>query len=105
MDHDVTTDEPDTEKGQLLRFRHRRSSDVRDGSQPVADLDKYEQDDEKDDYRDRMITNVMAFVFVLALVGAGIWIADTMAEMRKNQDCVLSGRRGCSPVEVSHDRW
>jgi hypothetical protein len=25
--------------------------------------------------------------------------------MRKNQDCVLSGRRGCTPVEVQHDRW
>jgi len=25
--------------------------------------------------------------------------------MRKDQDCVLSGRRGCTPVEVSKDRW
>jgi hypothetical protein len=25
--------------------------------------------------------------------------------MRKNQDCVLSGRRGCTPVEVTKDRW
>ena len=28
-----------------------------------------------------------------------------MATMRKNQDCVLSGRRGCTPVEVTKDRW
>jgi hypothetical protein len=28
-----------------------------------------------------------------------------MAAMRKIQDCVLSGRRGCTPVEVSKDRW
>jgi len=25
--------------------------------------------------------------------------------MRKNQDCVLSGRRGCTPVEVTKGRW
>jgi hypothetical protein len=31
--------------------------------------------------------------------------ADTMAAMRKNQDCVLSGRRGCAPIEVTKDRW
>jgi len=28
-----------------------------------------------------------------------------MARMRKDQDCVLSGRRGCTPVEVIKDRW
>ena len=58
-----------------------------------------------DDYRHRMIVNVAAFVFVIALIGAGLWLADTMAQMRKNQDCVLSGRRGCTPVEVTKDRW
>jgi hypothetical protein len=52
-----------------------------------------------------MTVNVVVFVFVLALIGAGLWLADTMAQMRKNQDCVLSGRRGCSPVEVTKDRW
>jgi hypothetical protein len=52
-----------------------------------------------------MIVNIVAFVFVVALIGAGLWLADTMARMQKDQDCVLSGRRGCSPVEVNKDRW
>ena len=70
--------------------------------QPVEDLSKYEQADEtSDDYRHRMIVNVIAFVFIVALIGAGIWLADTMASMKKNQDCVLSGRRGCTPVDVN----
>ena len=73
---------------------------------PVADLTEYERDrDDADDYRHRMIVNATAFLFVFALIGAGIWLADTMAQMRRNQDCVLSGRRGCTPVEVSTDRW
>jgi len=72
---------------------------------PVEDLAKYQRSEGADDYRHRMIVNVAAFLFVFALIGAGIWIADTMARMRKDQDCVLSGRRGCSPIEVPKDRW
>jgi hypothetical protein len=72
---------------------------------PVEDLAKYEGHESPDDYRNRMIVNVAAFLFVAALIGAGLWLADTMARMRKDQDCVLSGRRGCAPVEVNEQRW
>ncbi len=72
---------------------------------PVDDLAKFERGEGADDYRHRMTVNIVAFVFVIALIGAGLWLADTMAQMRKNQDCVLSGRRGCTPVEVTKDRW
>ena len=75
------------------------------GPAPVENLAKYQRGEAGDDYRHRMIVNIAAFLFVIALIGAGIWLADTMAQMRKNQDCVLSGRRGCSPVEVPKDRW
>jgi hypothetical protein len=72
---------------------------------PVESLAKYERSEDSDDYRHRMIVNVAVFVFVIGLIGAALWLADTMVAMRKNQDCVLSGRRGCTPVEVSKDRW
>jgi hypothetical protein len=72
---------------------------------PVEDLAKYQDRESPDDYRNRMIVNVAAFLFVAGLIGAGIWLADTMARMRKDQDCVLSGRRGCTPVEVPQQRW
>jgi hypothetical protein len=72
---------------------------------PVDDLAKYERTAGSDDYRYRMIVNVVAFIFVIALIGAGLWLADTMAKLRKNQDCMLSGRRGCAPLEVTKDRW
>ena len=74
-------------------------------SAPVDDLTKYARGENPDDYRHRMIVNVVAFAFVIGLIAAGLWLADTMAAMRKNQDCVLSGRRGCTPVEVIKDRW
>jgi hypothetical protein len=72
---------------------------------PVDDLSKYERGTGSDDYRHRMLVNLVAFAFVIALIGAGLWLADTMAQMRRNQDCVLSGRRGCTPIEVTKDRW
>ena len=100
MDNEHSTEE----RGRLLRFRHRRSRPPRP-DEPVDDLAKYQSGGEHDDYRHRMIMNVAAFVFVVALIGAGLWLADTMAAMRKSQDCVLAGRRGCAPVEVNHQRW
>jgi hypothetical protein len=75
------------------------------GPTPVQDLGKYEDRESADDYRNRMIVNVAALLFVIVLVGAGIWLADTMARMRKDQDCVLSGRRNCAPIEVTKERW
>ncbi len=47
-----------------------------------------------------MIMNGLALLVTVFLVVAGVWIADVMAKMRKDQDCVLSGRRGCTPVDV-----
>jgi hypothetical protein len=64
------------------------------------DLAKYERPEGSDDYRHRMRMNAVAIIFVTILVAAGIWIADTMAEMQKQQDCVLQGRRNCAPIDV-----
>ena len=89
----------------VVNFRRNTVPTRPPSSAPVEDLAKYERDESSDDYRHRMIVNVTVFIFVVGLIGAGIWLADTMAAMRKNQDCVLSGRRGCTPVEVSKDRW
>ena len=89
----------------VVSFRRNNVKTKLPPSAPVEDLAKYERGESLDDYRHRMIVNVTVFVFVVGLIGAGIWLADTMATMRKNQDCVLSGRRGCTPVEVSKDRW
>jgi hypothetical protein len=88
-------------------IRHRRSSATREAaSSPVGDLKRYQQSSEKDDYRHRMMTNLLALAFLVLLIIGGIWIADTMAAMRKNQDCVLSGRRGCTPVDAPlPQRW
>jgi hypothetical protein len=67
----------------------------------LHDIDRYERTDETpDDYRHRMLVNLLAFGFCIFLVVAGIWLFTTISEIRKNQDCVLSGRRGCTPVQL-----
>jgi hypothetical protein len=40
-------------------------------------------------------------LFTVALAAAGVWLAIQIAEMRRNQDCVLSGRRNCTPVDIN----
>ncbi len=98
-DERPSSSEPDR---QVLRFPRRQVGAP--AGPPVADLAKYERTGDSEDYRHRMIVNTAAFAFVLALIGAGLWLADTLAQMRRNQDCVLSGRRGCTPVEFSRER-
>jgi hypothetical protein len=75
--------------------------------QSVGDLRRFEaREDAPDDYRHRMIVNALALLVCILLVAGGVWIATKMAQMRKDQDCVLSGRRGCSPVDVPvNSRW
>jgi hypothetical protein len=67
------------------------------------DLSRYERDrDEPDDYRHRMLANVAAFAFTVALTAIGIWLAVSIAELRRTQDCVLMGRRDCVRIFPPH---
>jgi hypothetical protein len=87
------------ERGRILPFRRGRMP-VRPPAEqdpPVEGVEKYARS-EPDDYRQRMINNGLGLLACILLVAAGIWIANTMAEMRRNQDCVLSGRRNCAPI-------
>ena len=66
---------------------------------PAGDLSRYQQvPDEPDDFRHRMLANMAAAAFTAILVGAGIWLAVTIADLRKTQDCVLMGRRDCARI-------
>jgi len=68
----------------------------------LDDLSRYEQDreDEPVNYARRMLMNVIAIAVVTILIGVGVWLADTIAQMERDQDCVLQGRHNCAPIEV-----
>lgn len=66
------------------------------------DLSRFEQRrDEADDFRHRMLANLAAFAFTVALTAIGIWLAVSIADLRKTQDCVLMGRRDCARISVT----
>jgi hypothetical protein len=71
-----------------------------DSRPPVEDIAKFQHTADDDDYRQRMTMNVLALAACIGLALAGIWLANAIAQMRKNQDCVLSGRPGCTHVDV-----
>jgi len=69
----------------------------------ARDLSRYEHDrEEPDDFRHRMLANVAAFAFTFALLAIGIWLAVSIAELRRTQDCVLMGRRDCVRISAPH---
>jgi hypothetical protein len=68
---------------------------------PVADLAKYERPETEADYRHRMKMNGLALVITCVLIVAGLWLAETMAGIRKVQDCVMSGRQNCAPITAT----
>jgi hypothetical protein len=77
-----------------------RKHDATRSPPPAEDLAKYEGGEREDDYRHRMMVNLAALVFTLLLATAGAWLAVKVADMRKTQDCFLSGRRNCIPIDV-----
>lgn len=86
----------------VVPFR-RRASKTRapvHALQPADALARYARGSETDDYRHRMLVNAAAFLFVLGLIGAGLWLADSMAELQRDQDCVLAGHRNCLQIDV-----
>ena len=65
------------------------------------DLSRYERTrEEPDDFRHRMLANMAAFAFTVALTAIGIWLAMSIADLRKTQDCVLMGRRDCAHISL-----
>jgi hypothetical protein len=112
----VKTQQPITseEEHRVLKFRPRtlahppgRRADQGEPDQPenarenANDLSRYERDrNEPDDFRHRMLANIAAFAFTVALTAIGIWLAVSIAELRKTQDCVLMGRRDCAHIST-----
>jgi hypothetical protein len=99
---------PSPEPGRVIRFRPRGASQSgwrwplqRPSTPPVvADLRKFESTEGSDDYRHRMTMNAIAMVVTTVLIVVGIWLAITIADMRKKQDCYLQGGRNCNQLAI-----
>ncbi|RXG98418.1 hypothetical protein [Bradyrhizobium zhanjiangense] len=111
----MTTQRPisSDDEHRVLQFRPRTSPSpvVRRGNGTVQqlrapeplDLTRYEQPRaEPDDFRHRMLANIAALAFTIALTAIGIWLAVSIADLRRTQDCVLMGRRDCVKITTPH---
>jgi hypothetical protein len=98
---------PTEENGHVVRFRPRGTPPWRwpvgraaQHDPSMDELAKFERSDGEDDYRHRMGMNALALVATVLLVCAGVWLAIKITDMVRVQDCVLSGRRNCAPIEA-----
>ena len=72
-----------------------------DNNLEPLDLSRYERPrEEPDDFRHRMLANIAAFAFTVALTAIGIWLALSISDLRRTQDCVLMGRRDCVRIST-----
>jgi hypothetical protein len=112
--HDHADAEGTRPTAQILQFRPREhlgdqaGTGTANANEPESvlldDLEQYEQDREEDEninYPQRMLMNVIAVAVVTLLIGVGVWLADTIANMEREQDCVLQGRQNCAPIEIA----
>jgi hypothetical protein len=103
----VTKPDTSEHEGQILPFRPRGSLLTRNVRPPplVPDLRKFEETPEgPDDFKHRMLMNGLGLVVTVLLIVGGVWIADVMAHMRKDQDCVLMGRPNCAHINIPMER-
>ena len=54
----------------------------------------------EEEARDRRAANIFLLVFAVVLVGIGVWLGNALVDARKADDCLSSGRRNCSPIDV-----
>jgi hypothetical protein len=47
--------------------------------------------------RDRWIANAVLLLFLVLIVGGGIWLANAMFDQRALDDCMAQGRSNCAP--------
>ena len=65
--------------------------------------DKSEIVTPEQDERDRRSANIFLLVAAVAFIAIGIWIGDGLLKAKRADDCMSSGRRNCSPIEVPVD--
>jgi hypothetical protein len=65
--------------------------------------DKSEIVTPEQEHRDRRSANIFLLVAAVAFVAIGLWIGEGLLKAKRADDCMSSGRRNCSPIEVPLD--
>ena len=54
----------------------------------------------EEEARDRRVANIFLAVAGVVIIGIGIWLGNALVAARKADECISTGRRNCSPIEV-----
>ena len=52
------------------------------------------------EYRHRMVMNGITAIVCVLIIGSGIWLAVKMADLTRDENCVLGGRRNCAGIDI-----
>jgi hypothetical protein len=104
----MASQRPSKDEGpsRVVPFRPRASRSwndklrLREPRSPVNNLTKYSRSSEQDDYRHRMLINLLAFLVLSLLVCCGVWLTDNISPGAKVRDCALIGQTNCTPIPV-----
>ena len=69
---------------------------MRDGVSPEGEGNP----DPQQEARDRRAANIFLLAAAIVLIGAGLWLVDALIKAKRADDCMSSGRRNCSPIEL-----
>jgi len=93
------------ETGSVILFRPRQARFRTHGRGPLSQgaagsrRPLLVREDNDDPHRRRIHALGLAFCLILAVIG--VWLANEFTEMKRIQDCVLSGRTGCIPLKIA----
>jgi hypothetical protein len=87
------------EDDRVVPLRPRPSAAERGGRAARGASDE-EAGDADDNGHRRTLANLVGLLLVVGLIATGIWLAHAIANMRRSEDCVFSGRRNCMTIEI-----
>jgi hypothetical protein len=50
--------------------------------------------------RERTVTNLILLAIFAVIVGISIWLTSALLDARRADECIGTGRRNCTPIEV-----
>jgi hypothetical protein len=61
-------------------------------------------EDGEDGADQRRSAALIGLIIILALAIAGVWLVRELREKSRLEDCLMSGRTNCAPIEVPSSR-
>jgi hypothetical protein len=46
------------------------------------------------------VCDLIVVAFVVFVIGSGLWLIDALLAARRADECLSSGRRNCTPIDI-----